>query len=111
MEQREAEVALRSKGKPEEDMGSGAHLTYFLFREELPASSILGNVTELLLAGVDTVSFSSLLGTPPPELTLSSFSGHPAAAGDPLWPVRPAWLNLLSFRRPHILPSSLGLHS
>ncbi|XP_045729039.1 25-hydroxyvitamin D-1 alpha hydroxylase, mitochondrial isoform X2 [Mirounga angustirostris] len=56
VERREAEVALRSKGKPEEDMGSGAHLTYFLFREELPAPSILGNVTELLLAGVDTVS-------------------------------------------------------
>ncbi|XP_030178925.1 25-hydroxyvitamin D-1 alpha hydroxylase, mitochondrial isoform X1 [Lynx canadensis] len=56
VERREAEVALRSKGKPEEDVGSGAHLTYFLFREELPAPSILGNVTELLLAGVDTVS-------------------------------------------------------
>lgn len=36
-------------------MGSGAHLTYFLLRKELPAPSILGNVTELLLAGVDTV--------------------------------------------------------
>lgn len=58
MERREAEVAGRSPGKPEEDMGSGAHLTYFLFREELSASSILGNVTELLLAGVDTVRFS-----------------------------------------------------
>uniref|UniRef100_A0A9L0SSM4 Cytochrome P450 family 27 subfamily B member 1 n=1 Tax=Equus caballus TaxID=9796 RepID=A0A9L0SSM4_HORSE len=56
VERREAEVAGRSPGKPEEDMGSGAHLTYFLFREELSASSILGNVTELLLAGVDTVS-------------------------------------------------------
>ncbi|XP_032730496.1 25-hydroxyvitamin D-1 alpha hydroxylase, mitochondrial isoform X1 [Lontra canadensis] len=56
VERREAEVALRSKGKPEEDLGSGTHLTYFLFREELPAPSILGNVTELLLAGVDTVS-------------------------------------------------------
>ncbi|XP_058413756.1 25-hydroxyvitamin D-1 alpha hydroxylase, mitochondrial [Diceros bicornis minor] len=56
VEQREAEIAVRSQEKPEEDMGSGAHLTYFLLREELPASSILGNVTELLLAGVDTVS-------------------------------------------------------
>lgn len=93
MERREAEVALRSKGKPEEDAGSGAHLTYFLFREELPAPSILGNVTELLLAGVDTVRFSSLLGAQLPELILSSFRGHPAAAGDPLWPFRPAWLN------------------
>eukprot|EP00071_Canis_lupus_P052635 XP_538254.3 25-hydroxyvitamin D-1 alpha hydroxylase, mitochondrial [Canis lupus familiaris] len=56
VERREAEVALRSEGKAAEDVGSGAHLTYFLLREELPAPSILGNVTELLLAGVDTVS-------------------------------------------------------
>eukprot|EP00069_Balaena_mysticetus_P001822 bmy_03867T0 len=56
VERREAEVAMRSQGKSEEDTGFGAHLTYFLFREELPAPSILGNVTELLLAGVDTVS-------------------------------------------------------
>lgn len=55
MEQRETEVALSSQAKPEADMGSGAHLTYFLLRKELPAPSILGNVTELLLAGVDTV--------------------------------------------------------
>lgn len=58
MERREAEVAERSQGRPEEDMECGAHLTYFLFQEELPAPSILGNVTELLLAGVDTVAFS-----------------------------------------------------
>lgn len=63
MERREAEVAKRNQGKPE-DMGSGAHLTYFLFREELPASSILGNVTELLLAGVDTVKFSLHVASP-----------------------------------------------
>ncbi|XP_005879117.1 PREDICTED: 25-hydroxyvitamin D-1 alpha hydroxylase, mitochondrial isoform X3 [Myotis brandtii] len=56
VERREAEVAMRSQGRPEEDMESGAHLTHFLFQEELPAPSILGNVTELLLAGVDTVS-------------------------------------------------------
>ncbi|XP_004317886.3 25-hydroxyvitamin D-1 alpha hydroxylase, mitochondrial [Globicephala melas] len=56
VERREAEVAMRSQGKSEGDTGFGAHLTYFLFREELPAPSILGNVTELLLAGVDTVS-------------------------------------------------------
>eukprot|EP00070_Physeter_catodon_P032306 XP_028339200.1 25-hydroxyvitamin D-1 alpha hydroxylase, mitochondrial [Physeter catodon] len=56
VERREAEGAMRSQGKSEEDTGFGAHLTYFLFREELPAPSILGNVTELLLAGVDTVS-------------------------------------------------------
>nr|XP_012632586.1 25-hydroxyvitamin D-1 alpha hydroxylase, mitochondrial isoform X2 [Microcebus murinus] len=56
VERREAEVAMRNRGKSEEDVGPGAYLTYFLFREELPAQSILGNVTELLLAGVDTVS-------------------------------------------------------
>lgn len=58
MERREAEAARRSRGRPEQDVESGAHLTYFLFQEELPAASILGNVTELLLAGVDTVAFS-----------------------------------------------------
>lgn len=62
MERREAEVAKRKK--PEEDTGSAAHLTYFLFREQLPASSILGNVTELLLAGVDTVKFSLHVASP-----------------------------------------------
>lgn len=55
-------------------MGSGAHLTYFLFREKLPVPSILGNVTELLLAGVDTVTFSLHVGSPsfrawPPSLS------------------------------------------
>lgn len=57
VERREAEVATRSQGRHEEDVESGAHLTYFLFQEELPTPSILGNVTELLLAGVDTVAF------------------------------------------------------
>ncbi|XP_078192338.1 25-hydroxyvitamin D-1 alpha hydroxylase, mitochondrial isoform X2 [Callithrix jacchus] len=56
VELREAEAAMRNRGQPEEDLETGAHLTHFLFREELPAQSILGNVTELLLAGVDTVS-------------------------------------------------------
>ncbi|KAM5288331.1 25-hydroxyvitamin D-1 alpha hydroxylase, mitochondrial [Ctenodactylus gundi] len=59
VELREAEAAAagRSRGKPEgHTPPSGAHLTWFLFREKLPAQSILGNVTELLLAGVDTVS-------------------------------------------------------
>ncbi|XP_005397473.1 PREDICTED: 25-hydroxyvitamin D-1 alpha hydroxylase, mitochondrial [Chinchilla lanigera] len=56
VERAEAEIARRNQGKPGEDMPSGAHLTYFLFREKWPARSILGNVTELLLAGVDTVS-------------------------------------------------------
>ncbi|EHB07627.1 25-hydroxyvitamin D-1 alpha hydroxylase, mitochondrial [Heterocephalus glaber] len=56
VERGEAEIARRNQGKPEGDMLSGAHLTYFLFREKWPAQTILGNVTELLLAGVDTVS-------------------------------------------------------
>ena len=51
-------------GKSEEDTGPAAHLTYFLLRKELPAASILGNVTELLLAGVDTVRFSFCVGSP-----------------------------------------------
>ncbi|XP_003476175.1 25-hydroxyvitamin D-1 alpha hydroxylase, mitochondrial [Cavia porcellus] len=57
VERREAETARRNQRKlEEEDMLAGAHLTYFLFREKWPVQSILGNVTELLLAGVDTVS-------------------------------------------------------
>lgn len=56
VERREAEVATMNQGNPEKGMPSGAHLTYFLFREKMSAQSILGNVTELLLAGVDTVS-------------------------------------------------------
>lgn len=64
VERREAEVAKRNEAKPEEDTGPGAYLTYFLFQEELPAASILGNVTELLLAGVDTVKFSLHVASP-----------------------------------------------
>ncbi|XP_006859563.1 PREDICTED: 25-hydroxyvitamin D-1 alpha hydroxylase, mitochondrial-like [Chrysochloris asiatica] len=56
VERQEAEAAMRNQEKPKDDTEPGAHLTYFLFREKLPAQSILGNVTELLLAGVDTVS-------------------------------------------------------
>ncbi|KAF7468550.1 25-hydroxyvitamin D-1 alpha hydroxylase mitochondrial [Marmota monax] len=56
VERQEAEVATMNQGNPEKNMPSGAHLTYFLFREKVSAQSILGNVTELLLAGVDTVS-------------------------------------------------------
>uniref|UniRef100_A0A8C5KUI0 Cytochrome P450, family 27, subfamily b, polypeptide 1 n=1 Tax=Jaculus jaculus TaxID=51337 RepID=A0A8C5KUI0_JACJA len=56
VEQREGEVTMRSPGKPTKGPSSGPHLTYFLFREKLPLQSIVGNVTELLLAGVDTVS-------------------------------------------------------
>ncbi|XP_068936571.1 25-hydroxyvitamin D-1 alpha hydroxylase, mitochondrial [Petaurus breviceps papuanus] len=53
MEQREAEAAM---GKPKNASVSGPHLTHFLFQKELPYASILGNIAELLLAGVDTVS-------------------------------------------------------
>lgn len=86
MERREAEVALRSQGKAAEDVGSGAHLTYFLLREELPAPSILGNVTELLLAGVDTVRFLSTVGAPLPGRSLPGPRGPLAAAGVPRGP-------------------------
>lgn len=90
MERREAEVAKKSQGRPEEDMGSGAHLTSFLFQEELPAPSILGNVTELLLAGVDTVAFSLHIMGPTFELSLPSLN---SAAEDSLWPSGTAWVS------------------
>lgn len=57
VEQREAEEVM-NHGNSEKGMPTGAHLTHFLFREKVSAQSILGNVTELLLAGVDTVRFS-----------------------------------------------------
>lgn len=57
VEQRESEAAVRNQGKSEEDIPSGHHLTHFLFRENVSVQSIVGNVTELLLAGVDTVRF------------------------------------------------------
>lgn len=46
---------MRKQGKLGENVPSGHHLTNFLFREKLSVQSIVGNVTELLLAGVDTV--------------------------------------------------------
>lgn len=58
MEQQEGEAAVRKQGKLGEDVPSlklRHHLTHFLFREKLSVQSIVGNVTELLLAGVDTV--------------------------------------------------------
>lgn len=58
VEQQEGGAARRRQGKPEEDGRLGHHLTHFLFREKLSVQSIVGNVTELLLAGVDTVRFS-----------------------------------------------------
>lgn len=69
VERREAETARRNQRKlEEEDMLAGAHLTYFLFREKWPVQSILGNVTELLLAGVDTVSFPLRAQSPIPRV-------------------------------------------
>nr|XP_048274757.1 25-hydroxyvitamin D-1 alpha hydroxylase, mitochondrial [Myodes glareolus] len=70
VEQREGEAAVRKQGKLGEDVPSGHHLTHFLFREKLPVQSIVGNVTELLLAGVDTVSNTL-------SWTLYELSRHP----------------------------------
>ncbi|XP_044535153.1 25-hydroxyvitamin D-1 alpha hydroxylase, mitochondrial [Gracilinanus agilis] len=56
MEQRKAEPAAGPTGEPQNSSISGPHLTGFLFQKEVPAAAILGNITELLLAGVDTVS-------------------------------------------------------
>lgn len=110
MERREAEVALRSEGKAAEDVGSGAHLTYFLLREELPAPSILGNVTELLLAGVDTVRFLSTVGAPLPGRSLPGPRGPLAAAGGAPWPSGRLAKHWEPSRLPPILLLALGLH-
>ncbi|XP_049639034.1 25-hydroxyvitamin D-1 alpha hydroxylase, mitochondrial [Suncus etruscus] len=56
VERQAAELAQRDPGKPGKDTGPGEHLTHIMLREKLPVPCILGNVTELLLAGVDTVS-------------------------------------------------------
>uniref|UniRef100_A0A8C8VNV5 Cytochrome P450 family 27 subfamily B member 1 n=1 Tax=Pelusios castaneus TaxID=367368 RepID=A0A8C8VNV5_9SAUR len=53
IDKRMAEVAERvSRGETVE----GKYLTYYLAQEKLPMKSIYSNVTELLLAGVDTIS-------------------------------------------------------
>lgn len=53
IDKRMAEIAERiSRGEKVE----GKYLTYYLAQEKLSMKSIYGNVTELLLAGVDTVS-------------------------------------------------------
>ncbi|XP_067385750.1 25-hydroxyvitamin D-1 alpha hydroxylase, mitochondrial [Emydura macquarii macquarii] len=53
IDKRMAEVAERvSRGETVE----GKYLTHYLAREKLSMKSIYGNVTELLLAGVDTIS-------------------------------------------------------
>nr|XP_020018809.1 25-hydroxyvitamin D-1 alpha hydroxylase, mitochondrial [Castor canadensis] len=85
VERREAEIAMRNQGKPEEDMLSGPHLTHFLFREKLPVQSIVGNVTELLLAGVDTVantlSWALYELSQHPEVQVALYSEITAALG------------------------------
>ncbi|XP_021513985.1 25-hydroxyvitamin D-1 alpha hydroxylase, mitochondrial [Meriones unguiculatus] len=70
VEQQGGEAAMRKQGKPEEGVPVGHHLTHFLFREKLSVQSIVGNVTELLLAGVDTVSNTL-------SWTLYELSQHP----------------------------------
>ncbi|XP_051026426.1 25-hydroxyvitamin D-1 alpha hydroxylase, mitochondrial [Acomys russatus] len=70
VEQRESEAGTRNQGKPEKNVPSGHHLTHFLFREKLSVQSVVGNVTELLLAGVDTVSNTL-------SWTLYELSRHP----------------------------------
>ncbi|KAM7328298.1 hypothetical protein ACRRTK_012390 [Alexandromys fortis] len=70
VEQREGETTVRKQGKLGENVPSGHHLTNFLFREKLSVQSIVGNVTELLLAGVDTVSNTL-------SWTLYELSRHP----------------------------------
>uniref|UniRef100_A0A8D0GMR5 Cytochrome P450 family 27 subfamily B member 1 n=1 Tax=Sphenodon punctatus TaxID=8508 RepID=A0A8D0GMR5_SPHPU len=53
IDKRMAEVSERiSRG----EMVEGKYLTYYLAQEKLSMKSIYGNVTELLLAGVDTIS-------------------------------------------------------
>lgn len=39
----------------------GAYLTHLLLSEKMTVTEILGSITELLLAGVDTVGVSSAL--------------------------------------------------
>lgn len=47
----------------------GRYLTYFLSQTNLPMKTVYSNVTELLLAGVDTVGPSSSPACPPPAFT------------------------------------------
>lgn len=41
----------------------GAYLTHLLLSDQMTVTEILGSITELLLAGVDTVSTDSAGGT------------------------------------------------
>ncbi|KAM5182343.1 25-hydroxyvitamin D-1 alpha hydroxylase, mitochondrial [Mantella aurantiaca] len=55
IDQRMADIAEKvSRGEKVE----GKFLTYYLAQEKIPMKSVYGNVTELLLAGVDTISSS-----------------------------------------------------
>lgn len=60
----------------------GRYLTYFLSQTGLPMKTVYSNVTELLLAGVDTVGAASL--QPPPSLHLPPITRHstPASQSD-----------------------------
>lgn len=52
IDQRMADIAEKvSRGEKVE----GKFLTYYLAQEKIPMKAVYGNVTELLLAGVDTV--------------------------------------------------------
>lgn len=46
---------LQSKAQPDQDV-EGAYLTHLLLSDQMTVAEILGSITELLLAGVDTVS-------------------------------------------------------
>uniref|UniRef100_A0ACB8EM06 Uncharacterized protein n=1 Tax=Sphaerodactylus townsendi TaxID=933632 RepID=A0ACB8EM06_9SAUR len=72
IDKRMAEVSERiSRGEKVE----GKYLTYYLAQEKLSIKSIYGNVTELLLAGVDTIS-STL------SWSLYELSRHPEVQAD-----------------------------
>nr|XP_056720845.1 25-hydroxyvitamin D-1 alpha hydroxylase, mitochondrial isoform X2 [Euleptes europaea] len=72
IDKRMAEVSERiSRGEKVE----GKYLTYYLAQEKLSMKSIYGNVTELLLAGVDTIS-STL------SWSLYELSRHPQVQAD-----------------------------
>ncbi|XP_043537694.1 25-hydroxyvitamin D-1 alpha hydroxylase, mitochondrial isoform X2 [Chiloscyllium plagiosum] len=59
----------------------GKYLTYFLSSQNLPMKAIYGNVTELLLAGVDTISSTM-------SWTLYELSRHPDVQTDLLQEIK-----------------------
>ncbi len=57
MQEKMAEIQERVKhGQPVE----GEYLTHLLISEQMSFTEVLGSITELLLAGVDTVSIFTL---------------------------------------------------